>query len=397
MPFADRTSLLRERDVKGANKVSFVELFFDLVFVFAVTQLSHALLAHLTLIGVIQSALLFMAVWWVWIFTTWVTNWVDPERIPVRLMLFALMLGGLLLSISIPGAFEASGALFGLAYAAMQIGRCLFMLWALRAHSPGNYLNFLRITTWLTASGVLWIVGGFAGSEARLWIWAAAVAIEYVSPSAYFYVPGLGRSTTADWDVEGSHMAERCGLFVIIALGESILITGSTIAGLPATALTSAAGFVAFVGSVAMWWIYFNVGAHRASHVIAKADDPGRLARAAYTYLHMPIVAGIIAAAVADELVLAHPTGAMDARTAAAVLAGPVFYLLGCALFKRATWGRFPLSHLIGLALLAALSPVALIASPLIFAAAATGVLVVVAVWESLSLGSAPTVSAMHE
>jgi low temperature requirement protein LtrA len=386
-----RTSLLRVRSAHEHARVTFVELFFDLVFVFAVTQLSHALLHHLTLLGLLQVTMLFMAVWWVWMYTSWATNWLDPERAPVRLMLFALMLAGLVLSTSIPKAFEEKGLAFAGAYAFMQVGRCLFMLWALKAHSPGNYRNFLRITSWLAFSGVFWIAGGLAQGEGRLALWVIALAIEYVSPSVYFWTPGLGRSATADWDIEGGHMAERCALFIIIALGESILVTGAKFGDLPWTAATIAAFLVAFVGSAAMWWIYFNVGAERASRHIAASGDPGRVARLSYTYLHLPLVAGIILAAVGDELVLAHPTGHTEAKTAAVLIAAPALYLVGNLLFKRATAASPALSHMIGLGLLALLVPLSSVMPPLTFSAATTLALVVVAAWETRSLQLRPT------
>ena len=387
MSTTSRRSLLRARKGHEHSRVTFVELFFDLVFVFAVTQLSHSLIAHLTPIGLVQTALLFLAVWWVWIYTSWATNWLDPEHTPVRLMLFALMLAGLVLSTSIPEAFEHKGLAFAGAYVFMQVGRCLFTVWALKRHSPANYRNFQRITTWLVASGAFWIWGAFVEGEQRLALWAVALAIEYVSPSLGFWVPGLGASSTADWDVEGAHMAERCGLFIIIALGESVLVTGAKFAKLVWTPVTIAAFVVAFVGSVAMWWIYFNIGAERASRRIAGSDDPGRLARLAYTYLHIPLVAGIIVAAVGDEMVLAHPTGHTDAKTAAVLLGGPALYLFGNLLFKRATAGWLPLSHLVGLGLLGLLVPVAGSVQPLTFSALTTLVLVVVAIWETRSLG----------
>jgi low temperature requirement protein LtrA len=381
-----RLPLLRTRTEHEHARVTFVELFFDLVFVFAVTQLSHSLLAHLTLIGLVHAALLFMAVWWVWVFTSWVTNWLNPETTPVRLMLFALMLAGLVLSTSIPHAFEAKGLAFAGAYVFMQVGRCLFMLWALKGRSPGNYRNFLRITSWLALAGVFWIAGGLAEGGWRLGLWLVALAIEYVSPSVNFWTPGLGRSTTAEWDVEGAHMAERCGLFIIIALGESILITGAKFGNLSWTPTTVAAFLVAFVASVAMWWVYFNIGAERASRHIAGSADPGRVARLAYTYMHLPLVAGIILAAVGDELVLVHPTGHTDAKTAAVLVAAPALYLAGNLLFKRATATSPALSHMIGLGLLALLIPVSTLVQPLTFSAATTAVLVLVAAWETISL-----------
>ena len=291
-----RAGLLRARGAHEHARVTNVELFFDLVFVFAVTQLSHSLLKNLTPLGAARTALLFLAVWWVWIYTSWVTNWLDPERTPVRLLLFALMLAGLVLSTSIPQAFDAKGLAFALAYVFMQVGRSLFMVWALGNSSPGNVRNFQRITAWLALAGVFWIAGAFAEGGVRLGLWGAALAVEYVSPAVGFWTPGLGRSTTDDWDVEGGHLAERCSLFIIIALGESLLVTGATFEGLPWTAPTVAAFAVAFVGSVAMWWIYFDTGAERGVRRITTSDDPGRLARLIYTYVHLLVVGGVIVA-----------------------------------------------------------------------------------------------------
>ena len=378
--------LLRKRGGEESNRVTFVELFFDLVFVFAVTQLSHSLAEHLTPLGTLQTALLLMAVWWAWIDTSWVTNWLDPEKTPVRLLLFVLMLTGLVLSASLPKAFDSRAMAFAFAYAFMQVGRSLFMLWALKERSPGNYRNFQRIGAWQTVAAALWIAGAFADGGTRLWLWGLALLLETLAPAVGFWTPGLGRSTTEDWDVEGSHMAERCGLFIIIALGELVLVTGAKFANLPWNAPTVAAFAVSFIGSVAMWWIYFNIGAETASRRISRSRDPGRLARFAYTYLHVLLVAGIIVAAVGDELVLAHPTGHTEVGMAAVLLGGPALYLLGNLLFKRATADRPALSHLVGLGLLALLVPVSSGLQPLVLGALTTLVLVVVAVWETLSL-----------
>ncbi|MBU8977596.1 low temperature requirement protein A [Lysobacter sp. MMG2] len=384
--------LLRERGTADSNRVAMVELFFDLVFVFAVTQLSHTLLEHLTVQGALQTLLLFLAVWWLWIFTSWVTNWLDPDRTPVRMLLFALMLGGLLLSSSIPQAFSDRGLVFGAVFAAMQVGRTLFVAVAMRGRHRVLHENFVRIALWLMVSGAFWVVGGLSEGPTRAALWVAAVAIEYLAPALYFYVPGMGRSHTIDWDVDGHHLAERCALFVIIALGESVLVTGATFAGQAWTTPTVTAFVVAFLGSVAMWWIYFDTGAERASHRIAHSDDPGRQARLAYTYLHLLIIAGVIVCAVADELSLAHPDHFEgDGRAAiAAMIGGPMLYLLGVALFKWVCNDRRgpPLSHCVGIVLLAALAPAALahLLSPLALGMATTLILMIVATWETIAL-----------
>jgi low temperature requirement protein LtrA len=235
------------------SRVTYAELFFDLVFVFAVTQISHALLQHFSPLGAVQVTLLFLAVWWVWVYTTWVTNWLNPELTPVRILLFLMMLGGLVLSTSIPSAFEERGLWFAVAYAAMQVGRTAFWLLATPHHRISVRHNAVRILAWLSVSAVFWIAGGFAEGQSRLWLWITAVAIEYVSPAARFWVPGLGFSSVEAWAVEGGHMAERCAGFIIIALGEAIVVNGAAFAELSWNAEIVLAFVSSFVCGIAMW------------------------------------------------------------------------------------------------------------------------------------------------
>lgn len=370
--------LLRARKGHEHARVTFVELFFDLVFVFAVTQLSHALLAHFSVLGAIETLLLLMAVWWVWIYTSWVTNWLDPERMPVRLMLFAIMALGLIMSAALPKAFAELGLVFASAHVTIQIGRTLFTLWSVQGHATLT-LNFRRILAWLCVSGVVWILGGFIEGEARLAFWAVALLIEYLGPSQGFWTPGLGRSTTADWNVEGGHMAERCGLFVIIALGESVLVTGATFSGLAWTTPVVLAFLSAFLASLAMWWIYFNTASERGAETMIASGDPGRLARVAYTYIHLFIVAGIIVTAVGDEFTLAHPDGHGDLKTAFAIVGGPALYLIGTLLFRRAITGYLPKIQVLALIAMIVIFAGASFVSPLILSLATTAVLLIVA------------------
>jgi len=390
-----RPSLLRSRDSHA--RVTFVELFFDLVFVFAVTQLSHSLAAHLSLAGALQTLFLLIAVWWVWMYTCWFTNWVDPDRPATRMLLFVLMFSGLLLSASIPNAFGHEALLFGIAYVFSQVTRTSFTLRAMHGHDPANHRSFRRILCWQILGGVFWLWGGYTGGPIQIVAWLVALTLECLAPLANFYVPGLGRSSTTDWKIDGAHMAERCALFVIIALGESILVTGATAASLPATAPGVTAFVVAFLGTIAMWWIYFNIGAERGSRQFARAADPGRVGRAVYTYFHVPIVAGIVVCAVADEITIAHPGGHVGLADALVLLGGPALYLAGNVFFKRASAQYYPLSHLVGLGLLALLAPVALLMTPLMLGGATTVVLIIVAIWETRSFsnqasGSGPEV-----
>lgn len=379
-------SLLRPRHAHSHARVTNIELFFDLVFAFAVTQLSHALLSDLSLAGAIHTLLLFLAVWWVWICTSWVTNWLDPERPPVRLLLLVLMLIGLVLSTAIPDAFGAAGPIFAVAYAAIQVGRTLFALWAIGDDSPHNTRNFQRIAVWLGLGGFIWLAGATQTGDTRLAIWSLALGLEYLGPWWGFGVPGLGRSRTEDWQVEGAHLAERCSQFIIIALGESVLVTGATFGNLHWSGEVLL-GFAAnLIGSIAMWWIYFDRAVERGSAHIVSAADPGRMARYGYTYVHLLIVAGIIVEAVADDLVLVDPDGLTATPFVACALGAPALYLAGNILFKWAIAGVPPLSHLVGLVLLGVLVPFAWELSPLAIAGATTSALVVTAVWETVSL-----------
>jgi len=238
----------------------------------------------------------------------------------------------------------------------------------------------------LIAAGLFWIAGGLSYGEHRLVLWAIAISIEYLSPSVGMWVPGLGRSTPQDWRIDGPHLAERCAGFVLIALGESLVVTGANFADMAWDGFSAEAFVAAFLGCVAMWAIYFNVGAERASHHIATADDPGRLGRSGYTYLHLLIVAGIIVSAVADDIALTHPHGHAAFKDVLVIVGGPALYLLGTALFKRLTAANVPLSHLVGLGLLLALGIAGGLIARLHLASATTAILIVVAVWEWASL-----------
>lgn len=329
-----RKDLFREANDEEEARVTYIELFFDLVFVFAITQLSHHLLAHLSLVGAVETLLLFAATWWVWIYTSWSTNWLDPDRAAVRLMLLAMMLGGLALSAAVPNAFGEGALLMACGYVAMQVGRTMFMVWASTGVNEGRRRNFLRILIWFFISAPLWIGGALVGMPWQIALWAAALAIEYSGPFVRFRLPVLGRSTLADWDISGAHMAERCALFIIIALGESVLVTGAAYGGLEQTREVTLAFVATFVGTAALWWIYFDIGAKRGAEMIEDAADAGRIARNAYTYLHMIIVAGLVVTAVGDAIMLKSPYGKTDLGFVLTACGGPWLFLLGNLLFK---------------------------------------------------------------
>jgi low temperature requirement protein LtrA len=383
MSVSDHDGLLRTRD-GGEQPVTALELFFDLVFVFAVTQLSHRLLDHLTVGSVLETLLLLVAVWRAWVDTTWVTNWFDPDRTPVRLLLVVLMLISLLMSVAIPKAFGEGGLMFALAYATIQVGRTTFVVLVLEGSSMLGR-NFQRILAWFTIPAVLWVAGSLLQSEARYVLWTIAVVLEYMGPVAGFWTPGLGRSTTADWTVEGGHFAERCRLFVILALGESILVTGTTFGEIEASTATVSAFVVAFLGSVAMWWLYFSRSEGAARRTFSSSEDPGRLARSAYTYFHLPMIAGIIAIAAADELTLAHPGEHGTLASVVLTLGGTALFLAGHALFKWAVFGVLSWPRVVAIAALIALIPVGFEVPMLALGGTSLIVVSVVAVWDTLA------------
>ena len=349
---------LRHRDGHHA-RVTFVELFFDLVYVFAVTQLSHTLLHDPTPVGLLQTTILWFAVWLGWQYTCWVTNWFDPETPAIRSLLFATMALALVMSSAIGKAFAEFGLIFALSYALIQVGRTAVICAILGSGHP-LFANYRRMLGWLTISACFWIAGGLADHGLRMGLWAVAVACEYVSPMFGFALPGLGRSSTRDWTIEGGHLAERCQLFVIVALGETLLATGAMLAEAKRWDMDVISALLAtFAGTLALWWLYFATSSRDATHAITHAPDPGRMG-ASFHYVHAILIGGIIATAVGNDLVMAHPRDGVNMTSALILSLGPSTYLAGSAMYKRTIYGVLPVSHLVGIASLVLLIPILL-------------------------------------
>jgi low temperature requirement protein LtrA len=370
--------LLRTR-VAGAQRVTNTETFFDLVYVFAITQLARFLNDDLNWHGAFRAVLLLLAVWWAWIYTAWITNWLHPDARAVRVMLLAVMLASLVVSATLPAAFGDRGLVFAVTYVVMQLGRTIFVMFAVRREAV-LLPNFQRITVWLLMSGAFWLLGGFRSGTDRDVLWLVAVLVDLAAPVAGFYTPGLGRSTTADWNIAGEHLAERCQLFMVIVFGESIVDIGATLASSSFTPARVIAFVFAFAATVALWWVYFDRSAEDSSRKIATSNDPGRLGRSAYTYHHLPMIAGIILTAVADERVVAHPTDRGDMATTLVLLGGPFLFLLGHFFFKRAVFGSLSVPRLVALGLLAAMVPLGAVTSLLLLGSLAAAVVVGVVV-----------------
>ena len=259
---------LAARRTKGSRApVTSFELLFDLVYVFAITQVSHTLLASLTPEGALQSLVLWLAVWLGWQYTCWFTNWFNPDNPKVRLTLAVTMLAALVMAVALPKAFADQGLVFAVAYAGMQVSRAAVAVWLMQPDDPLRD-NYRRILGWSGIAAVLWIAGAFAVGPLRLVLWILAIACEQGAPAFGFWLPGLGRSRTSDWTIDGGHLAERCQLVVIVALGEAIMMTGAPLAADGLGHVPEFIAFtVAFVGSITLWWVYFDTGSPRVSHV----------------------------------------------------------------------------------------------------------------------------------
>lgn len=379
-------TILRERDGTPAQ-VTYLELFFDLVFVFAITQLSHFLHDHQGWMGAAQGAVLFFSVWWAWMSTTWTANRADPNRLKVRFLLIFLMLLSLGMAIGLAEAFGKFPVLFAGCYIALQISRSFVTALLFRSEHPKLARDMVHIGLWYCLSAPLWIYGIFTDPATRLVLWVLAIAIDGIAPILRFPVPGMGPTKVSESDVEGNHLAERSALFIIIALGEGIVVIGSQLIKV-GIEIGTLIGFVAaFASSVMMWWIYFDVGAERGAAHIQQHDDPGKVALDAYTYLHMPIVAGIVVYALADSLVLEGWDANAGRALVLAQCIGGVLFLGGVGIFKRYSSRKrslFPTSHRVGLGLFGVLAAAAwMLPMPtLLFSAAGVAILVLVASWE---------------
>ncbi|MCB0859722.1 MAG: low temperature requirement protein A [Solirubrobacterales bacterium] len=315
------------RDQTEHYGASTLELFFDLVFVFAITQVTHLLLEHLNWKGALESAMVLLVVWWAWQYTTWATNELDTDRLPVRFLLLAIMLASLLMAVAIPEAFGEKGLLFAVSYVLIQIGRQSFLTFTAE---PGTIARArgLHILTWFCFAAPFWIGGALAEGDTRIYIWLFALLIDYTGPLFTYFVPWLKKVGTEAWQIGSGHFAERFQLFTIIALGETIVLTGATTSSLDFNLTTALAFTGAFISTACLWWLYFNYMATILVRVLDEAEDRTAIGRDIFTYGHIPIIAGIILCAVGDEIVLAHPTEYLHTPDLIAVVAGPTVYLL---------------------------------------------------------------------
>ena len=301
-------SIMRTRR-KGEQRASFFELFFDLVYVFAVTQLSHHLLDDISWATAAETAFMPVALYWAWNCTTWMTNWFDPDTVPVRLVLVFVMAASLLMAVAIPRDSASTRSCSRAPMRACRSGGTRSWSWS--RHTVASIRTSAR--SWLERAVGSALGGGRRRRRRRapLGALAGSAGTRPGGSAGRLLAAAPGPTAMSQWQIEGAHFGERFQLFVIIALGESIVLAGATASDSGLSIEVVAALLLAFLSSTALWWLYFGQVAGTVWERIRMAtlEERGQIGRDIYTYLHLPIVAGIVLVAVADELVIAHPEG----------------------------------------------------------------------------------------
>jgi low temperature requirement protein LtrA len=362
--------------VGGEQRVTPLELFFDLVFVFALTQVTGFLSHHLTWVGMLQAAALLTALWGAWVVYSWLTNAVPAEEvISARLVIFCAMAAMFVASLAVPDAFGESGVIFGLAYFVVRLLHVVLVVLATRSE-PETHRAILRLAPGYLGGPALLIVAGFVDGLAQGALWVAALAITY-GVAAVRGVVGF--------QVHPGHFAERHGLIVIIALGESIVAVGAGASGVelgPAVLLAVVLGIAL---ACALWWAYFELARLSAERRLSAAhgEERARLARDSYSYLHLPMVAGIVFAALGIEQTLAHVGDPLGTIPAVALCGGVALYLLGHNAFRLRDEGSVSVPRVVVTILCLALIAVAVSVSSFITLAVLTVLLCGLAAFET--------------
>jgi low temperature requirement protein LtrA len=384
------SSLVRPREV--ARAVTPLELFFDLVYVFTVSQLAHNLFEHVDARGMIETVVLTLAVMYAWFMTVWTSNWLDGDRRPVQLLLLGLMFASLLMSTSVSEAFGDRAGLFVIGYLSIQVGRTAFAVWAFRGHRL--HMHFVNALAWEIGTAPVWIAGIAVDGDARLALWAAAVLVTYAGVIAGHPLPGRRSPFSSDSQIYAEHLLERFRLFFLIALGETVLTIGNAFADQPLQADRLFVLAIAFAGTIALWWCYF----HRAEDIGLKAaegaaDATRIVGLGNYTLILMVI--GIVAIAVGDELAIVNPHDPNTSNTAVLIFGGPAIFLLAQLGYMRRATGSVPRSRLLSclalIVLAVATAPFSLLAA--VTAASATLLAVALADTRADAIGFRSTVS----
>jgi low temperature requirement protein LtrA len=367
----------------GAERVvTPLELFFDLVYVFAIGQLSHHLLEQVDLRTGAETLIMALAVFYAWYMTAWGANWLNPDRLPVRVLLVGLMFTSLVMSVAIPDAFDGRAWLFVTGYLLLQVGRSAFLIVALRGRPLGEH--FVNVLVWELLAGVFWVAGAIAVGDARLVLWGLAVVVTYGGAWAVHWLPGRGqRVGIGETEIAGGHLIERFRLFFLIALGETVLTAGTAFTDEPFELARLLALAIGFTGTVALWWLYFQRAEPIGIEVAESTEDAGAVGWWG-TWTLTLIVLAVIGIAVGDELAIAHPGDDMTLGSTILTFGGPALFLVAQVVFLRAATGHVPRSRPLGLAALATLAVATAPLTLMVGIAASSGVLVAVAIADTV-------------
>ncbi|MDG4786994.1 low temperature requirement protein A [Micromonospora sp. WMMD1102] len=371
------------RDPDTPMRATPVELFYDLVFVFILARLAESLVSKLTPLGAYETLLLLLAVWWVWSYTNLATDTLDSRRPAVQLVIITIMLGSLLMSTSLPEAFNGRALLFASTYVGIHLFRSTTLAVILRGHRLRN--RPLRGIFWFSLSGVLWFGGVYVSGSLRMVLWTAALALEYLGPVLRWPTPRIGRSPAWEWNTAGQHLAERYRQFIIIALGETVIITARTVRGTEYGPVQALAVLISFLTTVLLWWIYFYRAREKLGSAITGSADPGRETKWA-GYAHLIMVAGVVLVSVGDELIIRHPAEDTPGGWVAVLVGGPVLFLAGRILLGHEVFVRVAGPWPIGIAVLVLMAPAMVLLPPLAVAATVMVVLLGVVVAAALTL-----------
>ena len=359
------------------QRVTPLELFFDLVFVFALTQVTGFLADHLSWTGMLQGAALLAVLWWAWGGYAWLTNAVPAEDvIPARLVILTAMAAMLVASLAVPDAFGEYGVLFALAYFVVRLLHVV--LYALATgNTPETRQAIVKLTPGFLVAPMLLIPAGFLDGFAQGAFWAIALAIDY----GVALIRGV-----SGFRVHAGHFVERHGLVVIIALGESIVAIGVGASGLVIGAGVVLAAVFGIALAAALWWAYFDLVMLAAERRLsaAKGEERARLARDSYSYLHLPMVAGIVMGALGIKKTLAHVGDPLGIIPAVALCGGVALYLLGHNAFRLRDVGSISLPRLVVTILCCVLIPVAVSIPSLITLAMLAALLCTLAAFETM-------------
>ncbi|AXH93750.1 low temperature requirement protein A [Micromonospora aurantiaca] len=371
----------------GPDRATFLELFFDLVYVFALTRISARAFEDLVLeggqtgwtavTGGGKTLLLLLALWAVWQGTAWTTSRYDPHHLWLQVIVITALISAMVMGVAIPRAFSHSGLMFAAAYVVAQVSRPAILVLVL--HRQQYHRLKLRMLITFCATGVLWLAGALLPGSARVVLWTTALLLEYLAARFGWPMPGLGRSTVSRWDIHGEHLAERYQQIFLVALGETILLAGLAFTRSPTSPGMVAAFAVALATSVLLWRIYVQRAGQILGEAVTRAAHPATVGRSAAD-THLVMVIGVVATAIGYELVIEHPAGHNELPWLAMILGRPAVFLAGRARFEYEVFGRVSPSRLVGIAALLLPAPLLVRLAPLVAAILAALVLTAVAV-----------------